>query len=110
MLVFDGVIQGKAQVLNGWLVLLELHELAVSDDVFNWVMAEMGDFRAGAAIKNAHDMNMVRVLEGEMEVFHEDLPAASWSCDAEVLSKILEGTVFSFLWDWPYHAHLFGQF
>jgi hypothetical protein len=35
MLVFDGVIQGKAQVLDGWLVLLELHELAVSDDVFD---------------------------------------------------------------------------
>jgi hypothetical protein len=40
-------------------------------------MAEMGDFRTGAAIENAHDMNMVRVVEGEMEVFHEDLPAAS---------------------------------
>jgi hypothetical protein len=35
MLLFDGVIQGKAQVLNDGLVLLELHELAVSDDVFN---------------------------------------------------------------------------
>jgi hypothetical protein len=37
----------------------------------------MGDFRAGASIENAHDMDMVRVMEGELEVFHEDLPAAS---------------------------------
>jgi hypothetical protein len=37
----------------------------------------MGDFRAGAAIENAHDMDMVRVVEGVVEVFHEDLPAAS---------------------------------
>ncbi len=81
--------------------MLEFHELAISDDVFDWVVAEVGDLRAGAAIEDAHDMDMVRVMEWEMKIFHEDLPGTCWSSNREVMAEVLQGAGLSFLWDWP---------